>query len=77
MEGFLLFLVSAAVGDAHGRRQVQALDGLLYLCHPCAEVGALQASGDNHHPLQIFAANLILRRQLLDGCERAERGRVP
>ena len=35
-----------------------------------------RSAGDHDKPLQIFAANFVLRRQLLDVGQRAERGRV-
>ena len=49
------------------------MDSLLHLGHRGAEVGAFEAAGDDNHALQVFAANLVLRRKLLDGGERAER----
>ena len=55
---------------------MQAGHGLLHLCHRGAQVSALQVGGDHDQALQILAANFVLRRKLLDGGQRAERGRV-
>ena len=72
VEGFLLLLVGAAVLHAHGGGQMQAGDGLLDPGHCLSEVRALEAAGDNDELLQVFAADLVLRRQLLDVGQRAE-----
>ena len=53
-----------------------AVDGGCDLRHGGAEVGAFEAAGDGDELLQIFAEDLILRRELRDLGERAERGGV-
>ena len=45
-------------------------DGLLDLRHGAAEVGAFEAPGDGDEPLQVFAADLVLRRKLLRSLAR-------
>ena len=55
---------------------MEAGDGLLHLGHAGAEVGAFKAAGDDNKPLQILLADFVLRRQLLDGSQRAERSGV-
>ena len=55
-------------------RRVDGLPGLWL--DGGAEVGAFEAAGDDDEALQVFAADLVLRRKLLDGGERAERGGV-
>jgi len=76
VEGLLLFLVSAAVLDAHRCGQMQAFDGLADSGHGAAQVGPFQAAGNHHQPLQVFAPDLVLRRQLLDRGQRTQGCRV-
>jgi len=61
VKGFLLLFVGAAVFDAHRGGQMEAFDGLANTCHGAAQVRAFEAAGDHDQPLQVFAANLILR----------------
>ena len=50
---------------------------LLHLRHRRAQIGALQAPGHHDHLLQIFAPDLILRRQLRRRRQRAQCRGVP
>ncbi len=73
VEGLLLLLVGAAVLDADGGGRCRPSTVALDLGDGGAEVGAFEAAGDDDELLEIFAEDLVLRRQLGD-LWRASRG---
>ena len=53
-----------------------ACDAPLHLSDTRAEVGAFEPCRNHHQALQVFATDLVLRRQLRDGGHGAQRCRM-
>ena len=55
---------------------MQIRNGFLHCLDRAAQISPLQAGGDGHVALQVFAADLGLPRQFGDGCQRTQRSGV-
>src|SRR5262249_19194225 len=58
--------ICAAIFDMYRRRQVKLVDRLPDFGDGRAEIGAFEIGGDDDVPLQVFAADLVLRGELFD-----------
>src|SRR5205823_8037466 len=68
---------SPAIFHANRRWQVQIINGLLYRGRSAAQVSAFETPCNRNVALQVFAANLSLRRQFGYRRQRSESSRAP